>query len=72
MVQDNLQKVFPTHTLKKTKEIQKAFYRQFLKNFEDIIPLLIQNKKAVSKSIVIENIDFLKENKNIDISKYQV
>lgn len=61
MVQDNLQKVFPTHTLKKIKEIQKAFYRQFLKNFEDIIPLLIQNKKAVYPSIVIENMDLLKE-----------
>jgi KDO2-lipid IV(A) lauroyltransferase len=61
IVQDNLQKVFPTHTLKKIKEIQKAFYRQFLKNFEDIIPLLIQNKKAVCKSIVVENIDLLNE-----------
>ena len=61
IVQDNLQKVFPTQTLKKIKEIQKAFYRQFLKNFEDIIPLLIQSKKAVSKSIVIENINLLNE-----------
>ena len=61
MVQDNLQKVFPTHTLKKIKEIQKVFYRQFLKNFEDIIPLLIQSKKAVCKSIVVENIDLLNE-----------
>jgi KDO2-lipid IV(A) lauroyltransferase len=61
VVQDNLQKVFPTHTLKKIKETQKAFYRQFLKNFEDIIPLLIQNKKAVYPSIVIENMDLLKE-----------
>ena len=61
MVQDNLKKVFPTHTLKKIKEIQKAFYRQFLKNFEDIIPLLIQNKKAVYPSIVIENMELLKE-----------
>ncbi len=61
IVQDNLQKVFPTHTLKKIKEIQKAFYRQFLKNFEDIIPLLIQSKKAVCKSILVENIDLLHE-----------
>lgn len=61
VVQDNLQKVFPTHTLKKMKEIQKAFYRQFLKNFEDLIPLLIQGKKAVCKSIVVENIDLLNE-----------
>ena len=61
IVQDNLQKVFPTHTLKKIKEIQKAFYRQFLKNFEDIIPLLIQSKKAVCKSILFEDIDLLRE-----------
>jgi KDO2-lipid IV(A) lauroyltransferase len=61
VVQDNLHKVFPTHTLKKIKEIQKAFYRQFLKNFEDIIPLLIQSKKAVCQSIGIENIDLLNE-----------
>jgi Kdo2-lipid IVA lauroyltransferase/acyltransferase len=61
VVKDNIQKVFPNHTSKKIKEIQKAFYRQFLKNFEDIIPLLIQNKKAVSKSIVVENIDLLNE-----------
>ena len=59
MVQDNLQKVFPTHTLRKIKKIQKAFYRQFLKNFEDLIPLLIQSKKGVYPSIVIENIDLL-------------
>ena len=61
MVQDNLQKVFPTHTIRKIKKIQKAFYRQFLKNFEDLIPLLIQSKKGVYPSIVIENIDLLNE-----------
>lgn len=58
-VRDNLQRVFPTETLKKMKEIQKAFYRQFLKNFEDLIPLLIRGKKAIHKSVVIENIELL-------------
>ena len=61
VVQDNLRKAFPTHTLKKIKEIQKAFYRQFLKNFEDLIPLLIQSKKAINQSMVIENIELLTE-----------
>lgn len=59
VVRDNLQRVFPTETLKKMKEIQKAFYRQFLKNFEDLIPLLIRGKKAIHKSVVIENIELL-------------
>ena len=61
VVQDNLRKAFPTETLKKIKEIQKAFYRQFLKNFEDLIPLLIQSKKAVYKSMVIKNMELLNE-----------
>jgi len=61
VVLDNLRKAFPTHTLKKIKEIQKAFYRQFLKNFEDLIPLLIQSKKAVYKSMVIKNMELLNE-----------
>jgi len=61
VVQENLRKAFPTKTLKKIKEIQKAFYRQFLKNFEDLIPLLIQDKKAIKQSMVIENIKILNE-----------
>jgi KDO2-lipid IV(A) lauroyltransferase len=61
VVLDNLRKAFPTHTLKKIKEIQKAFYRQFLKNFEDLIPLLIQSKKAVYKSVEIKNMELLNE-----------
>ena len=61
MVQENLRKAFPTETLKKIKEIQKAFYRQFLKNFEDLMPLLIQSKKAINLSMVIENIELLNE-----------
>jgi KDO2-lipid IV(A) lauroyltransferase len=61
VVQENLRKAFPTETLKKIKEIQKAFYRQFLKNFEDLIPLLIQSKKAINQSIVIENMELLND-----------
>jgi KDO2-lipid IV(A) lauroyltransferase len=61
VVQENLRKAFPTETLKKIKEIQKAFYRQFLKNFEDLMPLLIQSKKAINLSMVIENIELLNE-----------
>ena len=61
VVLDNLRKAFPTHTLKKINEIQKAFYRQFLKNFEDLIPLLIQSKKAVYKSVEIKNMELLNE-----------
>ena len=61
VVLDNLRKAFPTHTLKKIKEIQKAFYRQFLKNFEDLIPLLIQSKKAVYKSVELKNMELLNE-----------
>jgi KDO2-lipid IV(A) lauroyltransferase len=61
VVQENLRKAFPTETLKKIKKIQKAFYRQFLKNFEDLIPLLIQSKKSIIQSMVVENIELLNE-----------
>jgi len=61
VVRDNLRKAFPMYTLKRIKVIQKAFYRQFLKNFEDLIPLLIQSKKNIHQSMVIENIDLLNE-----------
>lgn len=61
VVQDNLRKAFPTHTLKEIRKIQKVFYRQFLKNFEDLIPLLIQSKKAIKQSIIIENIELLSD-----------
>lgn len=61
MVQDNLRKAFPLHSSKKIQKIQKAFYRQFLKNFEDLFPLLLQSKNVINQSIVIDNIEILKE-----------
>jgi KDO2-lipid IV(A) lauroyltransferase len=61
IVMSNLERVFPKEPNAALKKIQKAFYRQFLKNFEDLIPHLSQSELDIKKSIVFENIEIWDE-----------
>jgi len=51
----NLQLVFKNNKRSDLKRLQKKFYRQFLKNFEELIPLLSQSKESIKKSSFVEN-----------------
>jgi KDO2-lipid IV(A) lauroyltransferase len=51
----NLRRVFKTVPISDIQRLQKKFYRQFLKNMEELIPLLTQKEETIKKSIIVEN-----------------
>ncbi|MEY3323657.1 MAG: hypothetical protein RLZZ417_3240 [Bacteroidota bacterium] len=61
IVFNNLKRVFPQESHNRLKKIQRAFYRQFLKNFEDLIPQLYLPEKKIKEAILLENIEIWNE-----------
>lgn len=55
----NLQQVFKNNKRLDLKRLQKKFYRQFLKNFEELIPLLSQSEEEIKKSSFVENLEIV-------------